>query len=74
DDIFLALRGSENHSLSSIDFVVGDRALTGDQNIIYNIKTGGLFYDADGAGGQAAFSIATLTRGLALTSDDFAIV
>jgi Ca2+-binding RTX toxin-like protein len=36
--------------------------------------TGALFYDADGAGGNAQVQFATLSPGLALTHLDFLVV
>lgn len=41
------------------------------QRIIYEKDTGALFFDADGSAAGARVQFATLTAGLALTSDDF---
>lgn len=69
--VFSALSAS---SWSSADFRIGTAAVNSSQNIIYNSTSGGLFYDADGAGGAAAVQFATLTANLALTHNDFLII
>ncbi len=48
-------------------------AATLTDRIIYETDTGRLFYDQDGAGGDAGVQFATLTAGLALTNADFFI-
>lgn len=55
-------------------FVTGSRARQADDRIIYNKRTGDLFYDADGSGRGAAVKFATLEKNLALTADHFFIV
>jgi len=42
--------------------------------IVYNTTTGGLFFDADGAGGVAAVEFAVLDNHAALTNVDFVVV
>ncbi|WP_062207316.1 type I secretion C-terminal target domain-containing protein [Aureimonas sp. AU12] len=71
--VFTALQGSIGFQLSASQFTIGTVATTADQHVIYNAKTGGLFYDADGAGGAAAQQIATLSSNLALTAADILI-
>ena len=60
--------------LTAGEFVTGTRALDADDHLIYNARTGGLFYDADGAGGLAAVQIARLSANLAMTHEDFQII
>jgi Ca2+-binding RTX toxin-like protein len=55
-------------------FVVGTAAQDANDNIIYDIDSGALFYDSDGTGGAAAIQFATVSAGLALTHLDFLIV
>lgn len=54
-------------------FVVGPRAQTADQHLIYDSATGALFYDPDGAGGAAQVQIATLTGRPWLTAADIVL-
>ena len=69
--IFSAL-GAGNLAASA--FTVGAAATTAAQHIIYNAATGALYYDPDGLGGAAQTQFATLTTGLALTHNSFAVV
>ncbi|WP_428429775.1 MJ1477/TM1410 family putative glycoside hydrolase [Pararhizobium sp.] len=59
--------------LKASAFVIGSKAADAGDRIIYNSKTGDLFYDADGTGKGVAIQIAQLTPGLKLTADDFLI-
>jgi Ca2+-binding RTX toxin-like protein len=54
-------------------FVKGSAALDGNDYIIYNPATGGLFYDADGNGVNAPVQIALMGTNLALTNLNFSI-
>ena len=55
-------------------FEVGKHAGDHSDHIIYNQKTGKLFYDADGKGGAAQIEFAILGKHLDLTSHDFLVV
>jgi Ca2+-binding RTX toxin-like protein len=61
-------------ALASSAFATGATAADGDDRIVYNSANGGLFYDADGAGGTAAVQFATLQPGLGLTASDFQVI
>jgi Ca2+-binding RTX toxin-like protein len=61
-------------ALSADAFVIGSAALDADDRIIYNTSNGGLYYDADGAGGEAAIRFATLSGVPALTASDFIVI
>lgn len=58
-------------SLSRAEFVVGRNAKTAAQQVIYNDKTGALYYDADGSGANAKVQIATLDPHLDLSARHF---
>jgi Ca2+-binding RTX toxin-like protein len=61
-------------ALSKAAFFKGAKAHDGDDRIIYDNKTGALFYDQDGTGAKAAIQIATLSKNLAMTHKDFFVV
>ncbi len=42
--------------------------------LVYNRTTGSLFYDADGRGGVAAFKLAALNPGVAISTADFLVI
>ncbi len=62
----------------AIDFPVfnfgGAETLTAEQRISYDQFRGGLYYDADGAGGAAAVQFAQLQAGLALSPENFVVI
>ena len=74
NSIFKAL-GKEG-KLSSSMFESNTTGKAGDHNdhVIYNRKTGDLFYDADGNGKGGSLLIAELSKNLSLTHNDFFIV
>jgi uncharacterized delta-60 repeat protein len=60
--------------LDAADFVSGaglSTAQDASDRLIYNSTTGALYYDADGAGGNAAVQVATLSSNPALTANAF---
>jgi Ca2+-binding RTX toxin-like protein len=69
--IFAAL--APGGPLSAEAFHVGSAADSFSNRIIYDQKNGALFYDHDGAGGDAAVRFATLGKGLELTASNFDI-
>jgi Ca2+-binding RTX toxin-like protein len=71
---FTNLFATEGNWLTADEFRIGAAAADANDRIVYNSATGALFYDADGSGAGAAVQFATLTTGLALTSNEFFIV
>jgi Ca2+-binding RTX toxin-like protein len=71
-DIFSSSLGLGN--IADGEFVIGAAAQDANDRIIYDSNTGALYYDADGAGGNAAVQFAQLGAGLALTHLDFLVV
>jgi Ca2+-binding RTX toxin-like protein len=69
--IFAAL--APGGPLSAESFHIGSTADSFSNRIIYDQKNGALFYDHDGAGGDAAVRFATLGKGLELTASNFDI-
>ncbi len=57
--------------LSEEAFCIGSKAQDEDDRIIYNKKTGGLYYDEDGTGKIKQVLFAKLAKRLKLTEDDF---
>jgi Ca2+-binding RTX toxin-like protein len=68
--IFSAIDTGE---LSAAAFHTGTEATDAAQRIVYNDTTGGLFYDADGSGSEAAVQFATLSPALALDHEHFVV-
>jgi Ca2+-binding RTX toxin-like protein len=62
-------------ALSKAMFWQGAKAHDADDRVLYDAKKGGLFYDADGAGGAAAVKIAMMPKGLKTMSyKDFFVI
>ena len=70
DDIFTAITPG---TLSSAAFHKGTAAADPDDRIIYDKKTGALYYDPDGTGGAAQIQFAKLDPGTKLEAGDFTI-
>ncbi|MEE1656934.1 hypothetical protein VB618_12060 [Microvirga sp. CF3062] len=60
--------------LKASEFYQGTKAHDRDDNLIYNKKTGALYYDADGTGLAAQIQITTLSKNLKMTHKDFFII
>jgi serralysin len=60
--------------LSADNFHTGDAAADGNEYVVYNHRTGGLYYDADGSGSGGAVQIATLVDKPELTRGDVFVV
>ncbi len=71
--IFTAL-GATTGTLSAAAFRIGSSAGDADDRIIYNPTHGALFYDSNGNASGGLVQFATLSKGLALTHNDFLII
>ncbi|WP_198411875.1 calcium-binding protein [Microvirga flavescens] len=60
--------------LQAGEFYAGTKAHDQDDRIIYNKKTGALYYDADGTGTASQVQIATLSKNLKMTYKDFFVI
>jgi serralysin len=60
--------------LAKSAFWAGTKAHDANDRIVYNKKTGALFYDEDGSGAKAAVQIATLATKPTLKADDFFVL
>jgi serralysin len=69
-------KGSESKpgKLNKAFFTIGDKAKDSNDYVIYDSKKGILFNDADGSGGGAAIKVATLTKKLKMSYNDFFVV
>ncbi|GGD95783.1 hypothetical protein GCM10011390_13230 [Aureimonas endophytica] len=61
-------------SADAFHAAAGGLAHDASDRVIYDTKSGDLFYDADGSGGGAAVRFAHLEPGLALTAADFLLI
>ncbi len=61
-------------ALEAKAFWVGTKAHDASDRIVYDKKTGALYYDEDGNGSHAAVQIAKLTNKPILTKDDFFVI
>jgi len=55
-------------------FVIGNKAKDVNDYLIYDSKTGTLYYDKDGSGAAKAVAFATLSKNLKLTEKDFFVI
>jgi Ca2+-binding RTX toxin-like protein len=72
----LGKKGSEKKpaKLNKEFFIIGTKAVEADDYLIYNKRTGSLFYDKDGSGRGQAVEIAKLSKNLKMTALDFSII
>jgi Ca2+-binding RTX toxin-like protein len=61
-------------NLGAEQWVLGTKALTTSQHLIYDAANGALYYDADGSGKGAAVLIAVLDNHAAMTYQDLAVI
>ncbi len=71
---FTALADLDAGALDASVFVLGSKALTADQHIIYNQSKGHLLYDADGSGAGAAVIVAAFTNKPAIDAGDIQLI
>jgi hypothetical protein len=60
-------------TLAEWRFYEGTDAHDSTDRIIYDSKSGSLYYDSDGTGSAAAIKVAQLNKGLALSNTDFLV-
>ena len=60
--------------LSEDQFVVGPKALTKTQRVVYDDQEGALYYDADGSGRGAAILIGVLENNAYLAVEDLTVI
>jgi Ca2+-binding RTX toxin-like protein len=72
----LGKKGTESKpaNLNKGFFVNGTEAKESDDHLIYNKKTGALYYDVDGLGSAKQVQIATLKNKATLTYNDFLVI
>lgn len=61
-------------NLASGAFALGSVATQADDRVLYDPKTGWLYFDVDGSGGASAVHFATLVTNLSMTSSDFVVI
>ncbi|WP_051435110.1 polysaccharide lyase family 7 protein [Microvirga flocculans] len=71
DSVFTKLKWG---SLAASAFVTGTKALDANDRIIYDSKSGALYYDADGTGSTAAVKFAVIENHAKLTAADFLVI
>jgi Ca2+-binding RTX toxin-like protein len=60
--------------LASRAFWAGDKAHDSNDRIIYNTKTGALYYDQDGTGSKAAVQFAKIDKNMKMTASEFFVI
>jgi Ca2+-binding RTX toxin-like protein len=72
--IFKKIAKGKKGMVSKEAFAIGTKASEADDRLVYDKKSGKLFYDADGTGKTAAIQIAKLAKNLKLTDKDFFLI
>jgi Ca2+-binding RTX toxin-like protein len=67
-------KGLKAGNLSKKAFVAELEAKDGNDRILYDRKSGTIWFDADGIGSKAAVQVATVKAGLALDASDFFVI
>ena len=67
-------KGIRKGTMSQSVFTTGRAAKDSKDRIVYDKKTGSLFYDSDGTGSTAPIKFAAMSTNLKLTAADFYIV
>ncbi|MBO1907429.1 calcium-binding protein [Microvirga sp. 3-52] len=65
---------SKKGVLAKKEFHIGTKAHDGNDHVIYNKKSGALYYDADGTGAKEAIQVAALSRNLKMNEKDFFVL
>ncbi|QRM29391.1 endonuclease/exonuclease/phosphatase family protein [Microvirga sp. VF16] len=65
---------SKPKKFTSDMFIKGAKAQDREDRIVYDNKTGALYYDQDGTGAKAQVKIGTLNKSLSLTHSDFFVI
>ncbi len=60
-------------SIDATEFVVGEEALTADQHVIYDDKSGKLYWDEDGVGGAGKILLARISGDVKLSVANFVV-
>jgi len=63
-----------NGTLKAAAFWIGPKAHDASDRVIYDKKTGALYYDADGTGPTAQIKFAQLTKNLKMTHHEFLVI
>lgn len=76
DRIFFpgSIVGMQTGVLADAQFRLGTVAQDADDRVLYDAGSGALYFDVDGAGGEAAFQVAVLTGAPAISASDFVVI
>ena len=71
---FAAFSGHALGAIGAGELALGAAASTASQHLVYNGATGALYYDADGAGGQAQVQIAVFSTKPVIDFHDIVVI